>query len=204
MYKVLFLGDCGVGKSSIIRQYVYSTFSLQYRSTIGVDFSSYRDFRASDGTPVQLQIWDTAGQERFGSLGTSFYRGADGLVLVYDVNNPQSINDLESWRDEFLIVANPQDPERFPTVVMGNKIDCSSGPPTIVGVRWAHRRNLHHVYTSALDRKPIAQGIGDLIEDMTRYNRSLGLDPIDINVVSLDKVAMTNESKSSYCVSRCT
>ena len=70
-----------------------------------------------------LQIWDTAGQERFQSLGVAFYRGADCCVLVYDVTNANSFKTLDSWRDEFLIQASPRDPENFPFVVLGNKID---------------------------------------------------------------------------------
>ena len=70
-----------------------------------------------------MQIWDTAGQERFQSLGVAFYRGADCCVLVFDVTNANSFKTLDSWRDEFLIQASPRDPENFPFVVLGNKID---------------------------------------------------------------------------------
>lgn len=70
-----------------------------------------------------LQIWDTAGQERFQSLGVAFYRGADCCVLVFDVTAPNTFKTLDSWRDEFLIQASPRDPENFPFVVLGNKID---------------------------------------------------------------------------------
>lgn len=71
----------------------------------------------------KFQIWDTAGQERFQSLGVAFYRGADGCVLVYDVTSSHSFKSLDSWRDEYLIQASPRDPENFPFVVIGNKID---------------------------------------------------------------------------------
>lgn len=74
-----------------------------------------------------LQLWDTAGQERFQSLGVAFYRGADCCVLVYDVNNTKSFDALDSWRDEFLIQASPQDPDNFPFVLLGNKIDVEEG-----------------------------------------------------------------------------
>lgn len=67
-------------------------------------------------TALGVQLWDTAGQERFQSLGVAFYRGADCCVLVFDVNNPKSFENLESWRDEFLVQANPRDPESFPFV----------------------------------------------------------------------------------------
>ena len=76
-----------------------------------------------DDRLVTMQLWDTAGQERFQSLGVAFYRGADCCVLVYDVNNSKSFDTLDSCRDEFLIQASPMDPESFPFVVLGNKVD---------------------------------------------------------------------------------
>jgi len=69
------------------------------------------------------QIWDTAGQERFQSLGVAFYRGADCCILVYDVSKAATFRALDSWRDEFLIQASPRDPDHFPFVVVGNKVD---------------------------------------------------------------------------------
>lgn len=76
-----------------------------------------------DDRLVTMQIWDTAGQERFQSLGVAFYRGADCCVLVYDVTAPATLKALDSWRDEFLIQAAPRDPDNFPFVVLGNKVD---------------------------------------------------------------------------------
>ena len=76
-----------------------------------------------DDRLVTTQIWDTAGQERFQSLGVAFYRGADCCVLVFDVTAPNTFKTLDSWRDKFLIQASPRDPENFPFVVLGNKID---------------------------------------------------------------------------------
>jgi Ras-related protein Rab-7A len=77
-------------------------------------------------------LWDTAGQERFQSLGVAFYRGADCCVLVYDVNSSKSFETLDSWRDEFLIQASPRDPENFPFVVLGNKIDMEENKRQVV------------------------------------------------------------------------
>jgi len=75
------------------------------------------------GSLSVLQIWDTAGQERFQSLGVAFYRGADCCILVYDVSKVATFRALDSWRDEFLIQASPRDPDHFPFVVVGNKVD---------------------------------------------------------------------------------
>ena len=82
---------------------------------------------------VGAQLWDTAGQERFQSLGVAFYRGADCCVLVYDVNSAKSFETLDSWRDEFLIQASPHDPENFPFVVLGNKIDVEENKRQVCG-----------------------------------------------------------------------
>ncbi|KAK4938439.1 hypothetical protein LTR28_009602, partial [Elasticomyces elasticus] len=111
LLKVIILGDSGVNKK----------FSASYKATIGADFLTKEVL--VDDRLVTMQLWDTAGQERFQSLGVAFYRGADCCVLVYDVNNSKSFDTLDSWRDEFLIQASPMDPESFPFVVLGNKID---------------------------------------------------------------------------------
>jgi Ras-related protein Rab-7A len=97
-----------------------------------------RHFPLLKSYPVCLrlqQLWDTAGQERFQSLGVAFYRGADCCVLVYDVNSSKSFETLDSWRDEFLIQASPHDPENFPFVVLGNKIDVEESKRQ---VRWCY------------------------------------------------------------------
>lgn len=121
LLKVIILGDSGVGKTSLMNRYVNKKFSTQYKATIGADFVT-KDVVVDDKL-VTMQIWDTAGQERFQSLGVAFYRGADCCVLVYDVTAPTTFKSLDSWRDEFLIQASPRDPENFPFIVIGNKID---------------------------------------------------------------------------------
>ncbi|CAD8045242.1 unnamed protein product [Paramecium primaurelia] len=121
LFKIIILGDSGVGKTSLMNQYVNARFTQQYRATVGADFMAKEVM--IDDRMVTLQIWDTAGQERFQSLGGAFYRGADCCVLVYDITNPKSFDSLDSWRDEFLMQGQPKDPEHFPFVVLGNKLD---------------------------------------------------------------------------------
>lgn len=125
LLKVIILGDSGVGKTSLMNQYVNKKFSSQYKATIGADFLT-KEVQVEDRS-VTMQIWDTAGQERFQSLGVAFYRGADCCVLVYDVNAQKTFDNLETWRDEFLIQASPNDPDNFPFVVLGNKVDFEGG-----------------------------------------------------------------------------
>merc|ERR1739841_106707 len=124
LLKVIILGDSGVGKTSLMHQYVSKKFSNQYKATIGADFLT-KEVQVEDRL-VTMQIWDTAGQERFQSLGVAFYRGADCCVLVYDLTVPKTFESLDSWRDEFLIQASPRDPDNFPFVVIGNKSDLDS------------------------------------------------------------------------------
>lgn len=140
LLKVIILGDSGVGKTSLMNQYVNRKFSNQYKATIGADFLTKEVM--VDDRMVTMQIWDTAGQERFQSLGVAFYRGADCCVLVYDVTTPSTFKTLDSWRDEFLIQASPRDPESFPFVVIGNKIDLENRVVSVKRAQgWCHSKN---------------------------------------------------------------
>uniref|UniRef100_A0A0E0JFV8 Ras-related protein Rab7 n=1 Tax=Oryza punctata TaxID=4537 RepID=A0A0E0JFV8_ORYPU len=152
LLKVIILGDSGVGKTSLMNQYVNKKFSNQYKATIGADFLT-KEVQIDDRL-FTLQIWDTAGQERFQSLGVAFYRGADCCVLVYDVNVTKSFERLNSWREEFLIQASPSDPDNFPFVVLGNKIDVDGGNSRTVSEKkakaWcASKGNIPYFETSA-------------------------------------------------------
>lgn len=152
LLKVIILGDSGVGKTSLMNQYVNKKFSAQYKATIGADFLT-KEVQVDDKL-VTMQIWDTAGQERFQSLGVAFYRGADCCVLVYDVNVMKSFENLDNWREEFLIQANPAERDLFPFVVLGNKIDVDGGNSRVVSEKkvkaWcAAKGNIPYFETSA-------------------------------------------------------
>ncbi|TEB25362.1 putative GTPase [Coprinellus micaceus] len=152
LLKVIILGDSGVGKTSLMNQYVNKRFSNQYKATIGADFLT-KSVDVED-QQVTIQLWDTAGQERFQSLGVAFYRGADCCVLVFDVNSSKSFQALESWRDEFLIQASPNDPEEFPFVVLGNKVDVSQKR----AMTWCQAKgNLPYFETSAKEAINVEQ-----------------------------------------------
>ncbi|EAU37022.1 GTP-binding protein ypt7 [Aspergillus terreus NIH2624] len=178
LLKVIILGDSGVGKTSLMNQYVNKKFSASYKATIGADFLTKEvlvddrlvtmQARPQMTRPVMyprlihdLQIWDTAGQERFQSLGVAFYRGADCCVLVYDVNNSKSFEALDSWRDEFLIQASPRDPESFPFVVIGNKIDVEESKRMISSKRamtfCQSKGNIPYFETSAKEAVNVEQ-----------------------------------------------
>ena len=121
LFKLLLIGDSGVGKSCLLLRFADDTYTESYISTIGVDFK-IRTIEL-DGKTIKLQIWDTAGQERFRSLRTPFYRGSDCCLLTFSVDDSQSFQNLSNWKKEFIYYADVKEPESFPFVILGNKTD---------------------------------------------------------------------------------
>merc|ERR1712164_51540 len=98
LFKLLLIGDSGVGKSCLLLRFADDTYSESYISTIGVDFK-IRTIE-HDGKTIKLQIWDTAGQERFRTITSSYYRGAHGIIVVYDVTDQDSFDNVARWITE--------------------------------------------------------------------------------------------------------
>merc|ERR1719305_2086606 len=98
-YKLVFLGDQSVGKTSIITRFMYDTFDTAYQATIGIDFLSKTMF-LEDKSSIRLQLWDTAGQERFRSLIPSYIRDAAAAVVVYDITKRASFAATSKWVEE--------------------------------------------------------------------------------------------------------
>mmetsp|Transcript_10443 Transcript_10443/g.11342 ORF Transcript_10443/g.11342 Transcript_10443/m.11342 type:complete len:201 (+) Transcript_10443:49-651(+) len=117
LFKLVLIGDSSVGKSCLLLRFADDTFSENYISTIGVDFR-FRTLPIEKKT-IKLQIWDTAGQERFRTITSAYYRGADGIVLVYDSTNAESFEHINDWIKEVnrfasettvkLLIANKSD-----------------------------------------------------------------------------------------------
>jgi len=152
LYKVIIVGDSGVGKTSLLNQYVNQRYTQQYRATVGADFLA-KEVMVDDRL-ITLQIWDTAGQERFQSLGGAFYRGADCCVLTFDLTNAKSFESLDNWREEFLAQGAPKDPENFPFIVIGNKVDRETERkvPTAKAQSWCKNHgNIEYFEVSAKD-----------------------------------------------------
>ncbi|XP_026872797.1 ras-related protein Rab-38 [Electrophorus electricus] len=123
LYKILVIGDLGVGKTSIIKRYVHQTYSANYRATIGVDFAL--KVLNWDSETVRLQLWDIAGQERFGNMTRVYYREAMGAFIVFDVTRPATFEAVTKWKDDLdskLVLANGKS---IATVLLANKCDQS-------------------------------------------------------------------------------
>ena len=117
LFKLLLIGDSGVGKTSILLGYSDNNFNNTFIPTIGIDFKIKTI--ELHGKKIKLQIWDTAGQERFISITTSYYRGAMGIMLVYDVTNSKSFDNIAKWLRNIQEHSNP-DVEKM---ILGNKCD---------------------------------------------------------------------------------
>ncbi|XP_072956664.1 ras-related protein RABD1-like [Typha angustifolia] len=117
LFKVLLIGDSSVGKSCLLLRFSDDSYVDSYISTIGVDFK-IRTIEL-DGKTVKLQIWDTAGQERFRTITSSYYRGAHGIIIVYDVTEMESFNNVKQWLNEIDRYAS----DNVCKLLVGNKCD---------------------------------------------------------------------------------
>mmetsp|Transcript_75940 Transcript_75940/g.150468 ORF Transcript_75940/g.150468 Transcript_75940/m.150468 type:complete len:207 (-) Transcript_75940:505-1125(-) len=198
LLKVIILGDSGVGKTSLMNQYVNKKFSAQYKATIGADFLT-KEVTVDDRL-VTMQIWDTAGQERFQSLGVAFYRGADSCVLVFDVIQPKTFDNLDSWRDEFLIQAGPRDPDNFPFVVLGNKVDIDArAVPQKRALAWCQAKgNIPYFETSAKEAINVEQAFQVIARNALKQESEE-----DIYLPDVIDVTAERNTSSSSCAGNC-
>ena len=135
-YKFIIIGSSGVGKTAVLKRLVEDTFTEESQSTIGVEFDS--TILTIDEKKVKLQIWDTAGQERFRSLSKAYYRNAVGVILVFDITERKSFDDLPSWLNDVHALCDPN----AVIQLIGNK--CDLGSQRVVTLTEAEQFAEHH------------------------------------------------------------
>ena len=116
--KIITLGNTSVGKSSFILKYIENKFTINYITTLGLDFKQ-KKIKLKNGKEVRLRIFDTAGQERFRSVSVSFIKKADGVILIYDISNRESFDSIGEWIKNIRETGK----EILPVVLVGNKCD---------------------------------------------------------------------------------
>jgi Ras-related protein Rab-11A len=117
IFKVVLIGDSGVGKSNILTRYLKDEFSLNTKTTVGVEFGTKQI--AVDDIKIKAQIWDTAGQERYRSITNAYYKGSKGALLVYDITKRNTFENVDRWLEEFKKNCDPD----ISIILIGNKCD---------------------------------------------------------------------------------
>ena len=161
-YKVLLLGDSTVGKTCFLKRYLDDTFQDVYLSTIGFDFK-FKTVTLSNGNQIKLQIWDTVGEERYRTIAKSYYKGAHGIVLIYDITNKNSFKNIKKWISQI----KEELSNKISIVLVANKIDM---PERIVseedGKNLANSMNLQIFEASARDNINVSEAFQELAEDI--------------------------------------
>ncbi|XP_027499928.1 ras-related protein Rab-11A isoform X2 [Corapipo altera] len=147
LFKVVLIGDSGVGKSNLLSRFTRNEFNLESKSTIGVEFAT-RSIQV-DGKTIKAQIWDTAGQERYRAITSAYYRGAVGALLVYDIAKHLTYENVERWLKELRDHAD----SNIVIMLVGNKSDLRHlrAVPTDEARAFAEKNGLSFIETSALD-----------------------------------------------------
>ncbi|KAL7717642.1 Sphingomyelin phosphodiesterase [Entamoeba marina] len=116
LFKILVIGDSGVGKTALIKRYCQNTFDNHYESTVGVDFMP--KILNYNNKTIKLQLWDTAGQEKFMNITAAYYRNTQGIIIVYDVNNKDTLDNVDKWFTEVNTRTRTEPPV---VLLVGNK-----------------------------------------------------------------------------------
>ena len=146
LMKIIVAGNSGCGKSYLLQQYVDKCFNETFIATIGVDFK-IKQISLNSGKTAKLQIWDTAGQERFRTIVASYWRGADGVVFVFDITDKHSFESVKQWAEEVERYASP----KIQKILVGNKSDLTQKREVTreMGEQLAASMGIKYIETSA-------------------------------------------------------
>ncbi|XP_065870694.1 ras-related protein RABA2a [Euphorbia lathyris] len=164
LFKVVLIGDSGVGKSNLLSRFTRNEFCLESKSTIGVEFAT-RTLQV-EGRTVKAQIWDTAGQERYRAITSAYYRGALGALLVYDVTKPTTFDNVSRWLKELRDHAD----SNIVIMLIGNKTDLKHlrAVATEDAQGYAEREGLSFIETSALEATNVERAFQTILSEIYR------------------------------------
>jgi len=171
LFKVVLVGDSGVGKSNLLTRFTRNDFTMDSKATIGVEFST-RALSVEDKN-IKAQVWDTAGQEKFRAITSAYYRGAIGALLVYDITRQTTFDHLDRWLNELTGHVD----KNCVIMLVGNKSDLE--PMRVVSTeqaqQWAKLHNMQFLETSALDKTNVDQAFISLVTDIYgRFRSKIG------------------------------
>mmetsp|Transcript_2695 Transcript_2695/g.9413 ORF Transcript_2695/g.9413 Transcript_2695/m.9413 type:complete len:201 (-) Transcript_2695:17-619(-) len=169
LFKLVLIGDSGVGKSCLLLRFADDAFTESYISTIGVDFR-FRTVKINKSL-AKLQIWDTAGQERFRTITSAYYRGADGIIMVYDVTSRESFNHVNDWLSE----VNRYASDGTCKLLVGNKSD---RPDKVVSTEaakeYADSLGIPFLETSAKNASNVEEAFLTMTSELIRMRETRG------------------------------
>ncbi|XP_010453062.1 PREDICTED: ras-related protein RABA4a-like [Camelina sativa] len=165
VFKLVLIGDSGVGKSQILSRYARNEFSLDSKATIGVEFQTRT--LVMDHKSVKAQIWDTAGQERYRAVTSAYYRGAVGAMLVYDVSRRQTFDHIPRWLEE---LRNHAD-KNIVIILVGNKSDLEDqrAISTEDAQEFAEKEGLFFLETSALNAVNVESAFSTVLTEIFNF-----------------------------------
>ena len=190
LFKVLLLGDTDVGKSSLILRYTEETFNSKLVNSIGVDFKMKK--KEIDGKIIKVQIWDTAGHERFRSITYSYYRGANAIIIVFDITDKKSFLSITEWLKQIEKHAK----ENVFKFLVGNKSDLAEERKVSFeeAKEYADKHDLPYIETSAKEGININELFESSIKSFLSSNKYIGGD----KNIKLNNQSTTSE-KSDCC-----
>ncbi|KAJ4908864.1 Ras-related protein RABE1d [Raphanus sativus] len=200
LIKLLLIGDSGVGKSCLLLRFSDDTFTTSFITTIGIDFK-IRTVEL-DGKRIKLQIWDTAGQERFRTITTAYYRGAMGILLVYDVTDESSFNNIRNWMKNIEQHAS----DNVNKILVGNKADMDESKraiPTAKGQALADEYGIKFFETSAKTNLNVESVFLSIAKDIKQRltETDTKTEPQGIKITKQDAASSssTTAEKSACC-----
>ncbi|MCJ1307165.1 hypothetical protein MMC25_000811 [Agyrium rufum] len=172
LFKVVLIGDSGVGKSNLLSRFTRNEFNIDSKSTIGVEFAT-RSIQV-DSKTVKAQIWDTAGQERYRAITSAYYRGAVGALLVYDISKHQTYENVQRWLKELRDHADAS----IVIMLVGNKSDLRHlrAVPTEEAKQFASENRLSFIETSALDASNVELAFQNILTEIYHIVSQKALD----------------------------
>ncbi|XP_072917431.1 ras-related protein Rab-11A-like isoform X1 [Hemitrygon akajei] len=189
VFKVVLIGESGVGKSNLLSRFTRNEFNHDSRTTIGVEFSTRTV--TVDGVAVKTQIWDTAGLERYRAITSAYYRGAVGALLVYDISKHQTYENVERWLTELLDNAD----NNLVVMLVGNKSDLSDirTVPIDEAMTFAEKHQMLFMETSALDSTNVEPAFQSVITEIFRRRAEGRMSQAPRTTVTLSPNSVSNE-----------
>ncbi|XP_051125612.1 ras-related protein YPT3 [Andrographis paniculata] len=180
LFKLVLIGDSGVGKSNLLSRFTKNEFNLESKSTIGVEFATRS--LTIDGKVIKAQIWDTAGQERYRAITSAYYRGAVGALLVYDVTRRATFENVLRWLKELRDHTDPS----IVVMLIGNKSDLRHlvAVSTEDGRELAERESLYFMETSALEATNVDNAFSEVLTQIHQILSRKAVEATDDNAAS--------------------